>query len=141
MTRQTAEKYSQFLDELVDQEQFGGVTNVGNIVTKYGITPAFFSFLVKRGYFEKVAGSKAYIPTSVMKDRLPLIVVDAQILINEFNRWKQIKKDTGAEEIDPPVRFDAESEGITTYTTKELINELKRRGYTGVMTVKKEIKF
>ena len=133
--KETAVKYQMFLNEIFEKQP---IRKLSLLAATLGMTPVFGTFLLKRGYLKQIDGKKEYTFT----DRIdPFTVMETQMLISEFNRWRHVLKTTGKEEENPPVRDLVDNSQLAGYTTKELLTELKRRGYKGTLSVTKEIKF
>lgn len=129
------QRYEDYLNEMVEMALIGELQNPTAYRIKYGVGANLFSFLKKKGIFYQKDG----VWYTSRKDTYT--TEEVSMLKNEFNRYKYQLKKNGKEEEDPPVRFESKDGLLSSYTTKGLLEELRRRGYRGEVYVEKRIKF
>jgi hypothetical protein len=130
------QRYEDYLNEMVEVALIGELQKPDVYRKKYGVSAVLFQFLKKKGIF--------YLDDSgvwLTSRRDTFTTEEVSMLKNELNRYKYQIKTNGHEEENPPVRFNQEKDSIRSYSTKELLTELKRRGYSGEIFVSKSIKF
>ncbi len=130
------DRYTKCLNEMITiTKEQGSFKKVGSFAEKYGMSPEFFSFLVKEGILHR-EGAGVHAQFSI-GDGTPMTLGHVQPLMSKWNRVKNDKKQGRTTEA--PVRFNPGSK-MSELTTGDLLRELKRRGYTGTLTIKKTIK-
>jgi hypothetical protein len=131
-----SKRYQGFLNDCVEAIQVGIFPSMAAMVRKYGISSTFSAFLIDKGIFHRTGDSKNY-KYSVGKDVKPNFTEEsADELRKEFNVWKYNQKHLNGE-FKPTTKVESK---FQHFTTKQLVTELKRRGYTGSLYIKKEIK-
>lgn len=154
--QKTVEKYKDFLNQvqkaLLEQD---GAIRITPYIREHRVSARLFSYALKKNYFATKNGSwsNGYIPVKVT----PFTTADVQEILEEMNyetvrekqRAKQAlleslppKQTPSTEEAEPSVgeRFHFTAD-ITSFRTEDLIAELKRRGFTGIIERREEISF
>ena len=134
-------RYSSALNEIIEDSTVGpGVIKLTVYAKKYGMSAGFFTFLNKKGLIIKngTGRSTTYTLSKAMLDARPITDEKIQVWIGEYNRFKYDLKTNGGTK-EAPVRYLPGSK-MAEFTTSELFKELKRRGYTGTLEIKKRIK-
>jgi len=131
----TLSRYKSYLNEMIDESSTGGLTNPDFFRKKYGVTTSMFSFLKKKGLLT-FKNKKWFFNRTAHFD-----INEISTLKAEFNRFRYQLKVYGKEEENPPVRDLPNNSKMAEFTTKELIAELKSRGWSGEIYMQKSIKF
>ena len=132
MTRiETAKRYMSVLNESITLTSGDTPCNIGNLIKKYGVSSALLTYCLAQGMYKRV-GRGTYICT--MTDYIT--EEKTEELVKGFNVWKAAKRN-GTEH---PVIQNIPSP-LAGFTTALFIDELKRRGYSGKLEIKKELVF
>jgi hypothetical protein len=134
-------RYTSALNEVIEAATVGpGVIQLNSYAKKYGMSPGFFTFFVKQGLIIKNGSGKkvTYTLSKSLLDKRPVTDVQMTVWMNEYNRFKYDLKENGGTK-EAPVRYLPGAK-MAELTTSELFKELKRRGYTGTLEIKKRIK-
>lgn len=131
-------KYLNFANRLYEDAKKRELTNVIDRCKINRMDTHFFSALVKKGYFIKLKGgaygTERLLPFEGQEINEILLDLALRVKVNALNSIPQEKK---AEE----PRIISPFRPLSEYTPRELIDELKRRGYSGKLLFTKEIKF
>jgi hypothetical protein len=123
-------RYKNFLNEVLEGcAQGGGFRGMPELREKYGVSSTLITYLNATGIIHREG-------RTWVSERIELYE-DAEVgmLISSFNKWKREKGKP------PQLSKDADSDNnLIAYSTKELLTELKRRGYSGTLTITKEVK-
>lgn len=130
MNRQeTVKKYQAFLNKGIALALVGKFNTMSALVAKHGVSSNLSGFLTQKKIFEYDVNQKGYRTSRVTDFTEP----EVQMLIADYNAFKYKR-------VKPPLTTTASS-GLSGYSTKELLAELKSRGYAGKIFIKKEINF
>jgi hypothetical protein len=131
-------KYVNFANRLYEDAKKKELTNVIDRCKMNRMDTHFFSALVKEGHFVRLKGggygTERLIPFESQEINEILLDLALRVKVNALNSIPQEKK---AEE----PRVISPFRPLSEYTPRELIDELKRRGYSGKLIFTKEIKF
>lgn len=134
-------KYTLFANTLLQMANQGGLKNAVDLCKEKHIDTHFFAALVKKGHFFPAKGKKgkqyaSSRPEHFTEQEVEYILKDMylQAKMRGVNAPPQVRP-TLSELGSPLLRL------LSEYTPRELMDELKRRGYSGKLTFTKEIKF
>jgi hypothetical protein len=132
------ERWGDFLNEAFDQIKLGNRNNMSALSKEHGVSNTLIAFLRQKGVFVPTSKSPRY-PQWTTSRTSHFDTEEVDMLITEFSAWrKNGKKMTNVQTSHvnlPP------SNGLSKYTTKQLTDELRHRGYSGKMVIKKELTF
>jgi hypothetical protein len=133
-----ARRYQLFLNEAIDLCKQGVLKNMSTLIKKYGVTSSLATFIVEKGIIKRTGTGRHVVYSLNGGGTVTFGEFEAGRLAKEFNVWKFRKRT----KLQPEDRPDVKTEvvGLSTYTTQQLITELRHRGYTGNLYIKKEIK-
>lgn len=143
----TTQRYQGFLNETTERIREGNLKTLEEVKEKYGVSATLIPFLKHKGIIKQTNSSHRYPTYTTGANGTPFSEKAVVMLIAEFNRWKRddkIKKtvDKITKDMVSPIRKTPKKGScLTDVTTKEIISELKRRGYTGHITIEKTIEF
>lgn len=135
-------KYTDFANSLLYAAKEGNLTDVVNTCKRERIDTHFFAWLTKKGWIYLHARGKKgrwyksdrdrpFTSEEVEEILLELATRTKVNAMNSTPRTKPSLSEMGS----PLIRL------LSEYTPRELIDELKRRGYSGKLIFTKEIKF
>ena len=129
-------RYTALIREMYDYSVTEITVSTETLRKKYGVTWEFFNFLTdfKRLFTHRRTKDGvlwtthfSYTPTDE----------DCKNLIDEYRIWNSNRKATVNTDLVTSV--NKKESCLTAATTQELIEEIKRRGYSGTLVIKKEI--
>jgi hypothetical protein len=131
------ERYEDFLNEVIDCTKLSPMNNVSAYVEKYGVAATLIPFLRQKGVLVPLSKSYRY-PLWTTNRTEHYTSKEVEMLIAEYRAWQKNGKAeaSATSHINLPP-----SNGLSKYTTKQLTDELKHRGYSGRMFIKKELTF
>ena len=136
----TKDRYKAFLNEWWEYSKEELPITTTELLKKYGVSSSFGTYVTKQQLFAyKGSGPHGMWTT---KQEAPFTDVEVSSMIAEYNGFKYKKKNPP--KIEDHVLNEAVkvSNGeLSVYATQDLINEIKKRGYTGSIVLHKEIKF
>ena len=141
-TEQRVKKYVEFSNRIHSAAKDGNLTDVVATCKEEHIDTHFFSYLTKKGWFYIHSHGKK--GRWYKSDRMEgFTTQEVEGILNEVSQRAKINA-INAEPRPKPSLSEMESPLIrllSEYTPRELIDELKRRGYSGKLIFTKEIKF
>lgn len=132
------ERYEDFLNEVYDLTKLGAVNNLSTIVEKYGISQSLVSFLRHKAILVPLSNSHRY-PQWMMDRKEHFTTSEVDMLITEYRVWKkkQEKNNFIKDNVVIPEGF---KRSLLSVSDKDLMKELRNRGYSGTLTIKREVK-
>jgi len=128
-------RYQEFLNEAIDRCKQGTLISMSSLIKKYGISSSLATFIIEKGIIKKTGTGRHVVYSLNGGGSVKYGEHETAILAKEFNVWK-FRKKNGLEPVRPDIKVD---KGLAQYTTQQLIRELHRRGYSGKLSIKKEI--
>lgn len=135
---ETLKKYTEYLNSILDtMTKKGSMSNVIDYTRRSGVDTHLFAHLVKRGTF--LENKRNGMQRSYSTNRTNLFTEEElSTILSEMDRGnKHLPARTSSQEENK----QEEKCSLKLFTSRELIEELKHRGYSGTLIVKKEIKF
>lgn len=128
--KDTVKRYTEFINKLIDvQKVNGSLQNLTTEALNSGVSQSLFPFMKDVGILSPTANGWLFSNTNKRSQE------EISMFIADFNRWKKLKKEGVKSNA---IALDNKSQ-LTNVATKELIAELKRRGYKGKLQITKEI--
>lgn len=140
------QKYLEFSNKILAMAKEVKLRNVIALCKADHVDTHYFAYLVKKGYFYMFkGGSIGYRGKYYQTDRTDLFLFsEVKSFLDDMVSEKKLNKEnTPKYEFREPLSDFRERYArlLSEYTPRELIDELKRRGYSGSLTFTKEIKF
>ena len=138
MIPSTVSRYTNFLNEILTTiNRTGSVTNITALTRERGLDTHLFAQLTHSGTFYS-PGKIGHFPQFVTDRTNPFTDAEVTTILADMKKRKLESRSVSI--TDEPHGVDSENP-LAKFTTKELIAELHRRGYTGTISIRREIKF
>jgi hypothetical protein len=129
-------RYTALIREMYDYSVTEIPVPIETLRNKYGVTWNIFTFLTKQKGLFTHRRTKDGVMWTTRYSYTPTDE-DCKNLLDEYRIWNSKQK----EAVDPTLLTPTPKKEscLTAATTQELIEEIKRRGYSGTLVIKKEI--
>jgi hypothetical protein len=132
MKKDALKRYTAALNEMLKDNKEEPISGIGNYAQVYGMSDEFFTFLVHQGTLLKT-GDKANARFSFTPTKLEEGGFTENQVTNLMLAWNRFKKSKGKDE--GAVHDLSNNSKFAGIETKELLAELKRRGYSGTLEI------
>lgn len=126
-------KYQRFLNEAIDIIGAGQSLKMRDLALKHGVDTKLIAFMRENGPIYSDSKSHRFPNWSTSK-KSPFSLDEVSLIVSDFNKWMRTNRKDSQRELIPST-----GGGLETYTTSQLIAELRSRGYRGTLSITKEV--